>query len=135
MYSTRSCFRPSYLVDTIRRSFQESLPPPPKKGYTATECTLSAFAMFHLKYPSLLKFDEACRDEDKILNIKSLYDLTGVPCDTTMRERLDKIDIGPVKQAIHDIIGVFQRSQALQVWGFMGTKRWDRVLFLAVNSL
>lgn len=124
MYETRSCFRPTYLINTIRASFQKSLGPtkPSQKTYTQTDCVLSAFAMFHLKYPSLLQFDNACREKDQIQNIKSLYGLEGVPRDTTMRERLDPMDIEPVNQAIHDLIGVVQRSQSLQEWDFLGTK-------------
>jgi len=122
MHTPRPCFRPTYLVNTIRTSLQKTLPASPGKRYSSLDCVLSAFAMFHLKYPSLLQFDEACRDKDKIQNIKSMYGIAQVPCDTTMRERLDELEIFPLAQAIHDLIGLVQRSQSLQDWDFMGTK-------------
>ena len=114
-------------MNTIRSSIQASLAAggkklPTKEGHTQTDCVLSAFAMFHLKYPSLLQFDNACRDDDKKTNIKALYGVSTVPCDTTMRERLDPLSIDPINKAIHDVIGVLQRSQSLQDWDFLGTK-------------
>ena len=123
MYTSRTCFRPTHLVNTLRASFQRSLPGNPgRQNYTQVDCILSAFALFHLKYPSLLQFDDARRDEDKCQNIKSLYGLDQVPCDTTMRERLDVLGVAPINQAIHDLIGVMQRSQSLAEWDFLGTK-------------
>ncbi len=123
MYTTRSCFRPTYLVKTIQHSFQKSFSEPvSKKGFSLIDCLLSAFAMFHLKYPSLLQFDEACRDEGKLQNIKSLYGVSAVPCDTTMRERLDPLFPQTMNEAIHAVIGMMQRSQSLQEWDYLKTK-------------
>ena len=54
---------------------------------------MSAFAMFSLKYSSLLKFDIDSRGGDQTLvhNLKNIYGIQRVPSDTTMRERLDPI--------------------------------------------
>ena len=120
MHTTRPCFRPTHLVNTIGSSLKEPLQS--KKKISTKDCALSAFAMFHLKYPSLLQFDKACRDQDKLQNIKSMYGVKDVPCDTTMRERLDNLTIDPIQKAMHDLIGQIQRSQALQQWDFMETK-------------
>ena len=123
MYGTRSCFRPTHLVKVIHSSLQASLPKPGNPTtYSQEDCILSAFAMFHLKYPSLLQFQEGCRDVDRMNNIQCLYKVGGVPSDTTMRERLDPLEIAPVNEAIHDLIGVLQRSQSLQAWDFLGKK-------------
>ena len=123
MYTTRPCFRPSQLVQTIRSSFTKTLPSTSlRKTFSNSDCLMSAFAMFHLKYPSLLQFDENTSDPDKLNNIKAMYGVSNVPCDTTMRERIDVLTIEPVQQAIHDLIGVIQRSQSLQDWDFMATK-------------
>ena len=43
---------------------------------TTTDCLLSAFAMFNLKLPSLLKFDEKFRDKENTTeaeNLKNFY--------------------------------------------------------------
>ena len=47
---------------------------------------MSAFAMFSLKDPSLLAFDKR-RNIDQ--NLKNIYNINDVPCDTQMREILD----------------------------------------------
>lgn len=138
MYATRTCFRPTHLINTIRTSIQQSLPEQSSnKTYATTDCVLSAFAMFHLKYPSLLQFDEARRNQHKIRNIKAIYGLDRVPCDTTMRERLDVLTIEPITKAIHDLIGVIQRSQSLQHMDFLGTKLvgLDGTGFFASNEV
>jgi hypothetical protein len=109
-------------MNLIRSAFRRTLPPDEntRNTFTTHDCLLSAFAMFHLKYPSLLQFDHDCRDADKMNNIRSLYGVKNVPCDTRMRERLDPIDLQPIHTAIHDVIGMLQCSQSLQEWNFLG---------------
>ena len=48
---------------------------------------MSAFAMFSLKAPSLLAFDKE-RAEG---NLHTIYGIERVPCDTHMREILDRV--------------------------------------------
>jgi hypothetical protein len=53
---------------------------------------MSGLAVFGLKYPSLLKFDEH-RSEVRIrANLKSLYGVEQAPCDTQLRTVLDRIN-------------------------------------------
>ena len=53
---------------------------------------MSGLAVFSLKYPSLLKFDEQ-RNEARIrANLKALYGVQQAPCDTQMRSVLDRVD-------------------------------------------
>ncbi len=53
---------------------------------------MSGLAVFSLKFPSLLKFDEQ-RSEARIrANLKSLYGVEKAPCDTQLRERLDRVN-------------------------------------------
>ena len=49
------------------------------------DALMSAFAMFSLKSPSLLAFDEE-RTEG---NLQTIYGIERAPCDTHMRESLD----------------------------------------------
>lgn len=122
MFETRPCFKPTYLLNKLKESFEKSLGQASCRAtYSQKDCILSAFAMFHLKYPSLLQFEKAWRGGN-IGNIKSLYGVENVPCDTTMRERLDNLEIAPLNQAICNLIGVVQRSQSLAEWNFMGGK-------------
>lgn len=54
------------------------------------DAIMSGLAVMHLKYPSLLQFDRDCvKKPNKLHNMKSLYGVTQVPCDTYLREMLD----------------------------------------------
>jgi len=64
---------------------------------------MSAFAMFSLKAPSLLSFDKQ-RAEG---NLKTIYGIDRVPCDTRMRERLDPVAPESLR---HSFKLVFRRS-------------------------
>ena len=57
-----------------------------------SDALMSAFAMFSLKSPSLLAFDEE-RHEG---NLQRVYGIEQVPCDSRMREILDPVDPEPV---------------------------------------
>ena len=56
------------------------------------DALMSAFAMFSLKIPSLLKFDERRKDDTECQNLKNIYGIENVPCDSRMREICDEID-------------------------------------------
>lgn len=74
------------------------------KTYSLSDTLKSAFAMFSLKSPSLLSFQEQTRVERR--NLKQIYRIGKVPGDTQMREILDRI--GP--DSIRDIFPViFER--------------------------
>ena len=49
---------------------------------------MSAFAMFSLKAPSLLAFDKRRQTDD---NLRTVYGIEQVPCDTQMRTTLDQV--------------------------------------------
>lgn len=53
---------------------------------------LSGLAIFSLKYPSLLQYDEDRSNPIRRYNLKSLFHIDEIPSDTTMRERLDEPD-------------------------------------------
>ena len=81
------------LLNQARRAF-ENIPDPRRYGqqYSLTDVLMSGLAVFSLKYPSLLKFDEH-RNEARIrANLKSLYGVEQAPCDTQMRSVLDRVD-------------------------------------------
>jgi hypothetical protein len=70
---------------------------------------MSAFAMFSLKDSSLLQLDER-RAQDK--NLKQIYELENIPCDTQMRTILDPVaseEIKPSFKAIFEEVkeGIF----------------------------
>jgi hypothetical protein len=54
------------------------------------DALMSGFAMFSLKDPSLLAFDE--RRQKGPHNLMTLYGIGKIPCDTAMREILDGVN-------------------------------------------
>jgi hypothetical protein len=51
---------------------------------------MSGLAIFGLKYPSLLQFDQDRNVDLTPSNLKSLYSIKHAPSDIYLRERLDK---------------------------------------------
>lgn len=61
--------------------------------YTLSDILMSGLALFVLKFPSLLKFEKWCNQNNssKRLNLKNIFGIKNTPSDTRMREVLDKI--------------------------------------------
>jgi len=76
---------------------------------------MSGLAMFGLKYPSLLKFDEAYQDEARIRhNLRTLYGVERAPCDTQLRTILDPVVPGELHGAFRAVHRQLQRQRALK---------------------
>ena len=80
----------------------------PIRGLNQTDCLMSGLAVFGMKYPSLLKFDEAARYNEAVLsNLATLYGVGRVPSDTAMRERLDEVDPRAIAALFHEAVPDF----------------------------
>lgn len=86
---------------------------------TLPDCLMSAFAMFNLKSPSLLAFDNDSRKEPLCTNLKTLYGIREVPCDTYMREILDEVDPREIRPAFTTIFSQLQRAKLLEGYRFI----------------
>ena len=75
------------------------------------DALMSGFAMFSLKDPSLLAFDER-REVDQ--NLSNIYLIDKVPCDTQMRKILDPIDPEELRSAYKGPFRQLQRGKALE---------------------
>lgn len=75
---------------------------------------MSNFAVFSLKYPSLLLFQENLKDPVRAHNLQTLYGISNVPSDTYMRERLDELDPELIKPAFKRIFAQAQRGKDLE---------------------
>ena len=78
---------------------------------------MSSFAMFSLKDPSLLKFDERRQQTDG--NLERIYHINRVPCDTYMREVLDEVDPADVSPLFKSVFRQLQRGKVLEPMVFM----------------
>ena len=78
------------------------------------DALMSAFAMFCLKDPSLLAFDERRSDR----NLKALFGIGQIPSDTQMREILDPLDPEHLRPLFGDVFRQLQRGKALEPFEF-----------------
>lgn len=79
------------------------------------DALMSGFAMFSLKDPSLLAFEERRNDQ----NIKNVYHITNIPSDTQMREILDRVDPDTIAPLFADLFRKFQRGKLLEKYVFL----------------
>jgi hypothetical protein len=82
--------------------------------YSLVDAFMSAFAMFSLKDPSLLAFQERRNDR----NMKALYRIGNVPGDTQMRELLDPTAPDALRPLFNDVLRPLQRGKALEPFVF-----------------
>jgi hypothetical protein len=79
------------------------------------DALMSAFAMFSLKSPSLLAFD----DEHKEGNLQQVHGIGQVPCDTRMRDILDPVEPASLRPLFKSVFGAVQRGKALEEMVFI----------------
>jgi hypothetical protein len=100
-----------------------------KSKISIVDCLMSALAVFGLKFPSLLQFDEE-REETVIRhNLKTLYGVDIAPSDTYMRERLDQIDPRSIRPAFTTVFSLLQRGKVLEDYKIL-----DKYLLVACDG-
>ncbi len=82
--------------------------------HSLPDCLMAAFAMFSLKEPSLLAFEDRRQDQSLI----NLYRIKSVPCDTQQRTILDEVDLKQLNECFADIFFELQRAGALKSFVF-----------------
>jgi hypothetical protein len=90
-----------------------------RSGITLSDCVMSGLAIFGLKYPSLLQFDQAKADELIAHNLKTLYQVEQIPSDTFLRERLDKVEPIYLRKAFKKVFSLLQRGKALEQFSYI----------------
>ena len=80
------------------------------------DALMSAFAMFSLKDPSLLAFDQ--RRQDPNDNFRTIYGLERIPSDTQMRTILDPVEPQQLRPFFRDIFHRLQRGKVLENYVF-----------------
>lgn len=73
---------------------------------------MAAFAMFSLKDPSLLAFDNRRHDPND--NFRTIYGIDRVPCDSQMRDILDPVEPAHLRPMFRDVFRCLQRGKALE---------------------
>jgi hypothetical protein len=79
---------------------------------------MAGFAMFSLKDPSLLAFDE--RRHDNSENLRNIYRIESIASDTSMRDILDLVNPDALREVFTDCIRPLQRGKIFEKMLFMG---------------
>lgn len=108
------------LYSLVRQSFALARTPA-KARFDSADVLMSALAMFSLKFPSLLQFDNFSHDDEQHTraNLQSLFGVQCAPSDTQLRDRLDLIDPDVIRHALHAIWQKLQRGKALEAYKFL----------------
>ena len=83
------------------------------------DCLMSGLALFGLKHPSLLQFDQKRHDPIVSHNLKQLYQVDRAPCDTYLRERLDPIEPAQLRKAFTTLFSTLQRGKVFESYAFL----------------
>jgi hypothetical protein len=101
------------LIQTIRTDFRKIVDHRADNiKIPLDDALMSAFALFHLKEPSLLAFDERRREEPE--NLRTVYGLTNIPCDSQMRAILDGVELAFLRAAFRSVFRHLQRGKKLE---------------------
>jgi hypothetical protein len=101
------------LIRSVRASFEEV--GETRKGnatISMEDALMSSYAMFSLKDPSMLAFERRRRAQEH--NLKTVYKLKAIPCDTQMRTILDPLPPDELRPAHNTILNALQRGKALE---------------------
>lgn len=102
------------LLNIIKRSFSLIKDPRARCEISLSDCLMSGLAIFGLKYPSLLQFDQASKTTPVLSNLKKLYGIQQVPSDTYLRERLDDIAPEQLRKTFTRLFAALQRGKGLE---------------------
>src|ERR1700756_1794566 len=96
------------LLGTLRERF-DTIPDTRSGDCTISlpDALMSGFALFALKEPSLLAFQERIKDS----NLRTIYGIQHVPSDTQLRVILDPVDPESLRPCFQDIFRELQRGK------------------------
>lgn len=86
-------------------------------SHTLADTLMAGFAVFSLKDPSLLAFDE--RRISELHNLTTIYGMGSIPCDTSLREILDPVDPDDLRPLFKDAFRQLQRGKLLEKLVFL----------------
>lgn len=97
---------------------------------------MAGFAMFSLKAPSLLAFDEQRKEPE---NLHTIYGIEEIPCDTQMMTILDGVEGESLRPVYKDMFRELQRGKGLEPYRIMGMyyllTGWDGIFLIQTNTL
>jgi hypothetical protein len=118
-YAFRRYLSAPGLIKEVRACFERIEDNGNGKVFSLSDCLMSGFAVFSLKYPSLLQFDQGREDDLVRANLKSLYGIDRAPSDTYLRERLDNVSPELLRRSFRRILHLLQRGKGLEGFEYL----------------
>jgi len=87
-----------------------------QKRIDLKDILMSALAMFSLKCPSLLDFEKRTRQEKT--NLRAVFDIQRIPCDTQMRTVLDKVPDSEVRSVLVESAHRFKNAGGFRAYTY-----------------
>jgi hypothetical protein len=118
--SARKSLCADTLISIVHQQFQKISDPrklPKTASISFTDVLMSGLAIFGLKFPSLLQYDQNRKTLDE--NLKKLYHINQPPSDTYLRERLDELDPILIRPVFKAIFAKAQRGKCLERFEFL----------------
>lgn len=107
------------LVAVLRECFQKVKDPRSGAAIIALDDFLmSSYAIFSLKYPSLLRFDRQSK-ESTGHNIKALFDIEHLPSDTHLRDVMDEVNPKHLRKIFTSLFSELQKTKVLSNYEFI----------------
>ena len=123
MTSPRQHLSASGLLSTIRQRFNSIRDRRTgSPSISLPDALMSGLAVFGLKCPSLLQFDQQRRDPLVESNLRTLYGVAHVPCDTQLRALLDGVDPLDLRPAFKAVFAQAQRGKVLEDYVFFNRR-------------
>jgi hypothetical protein len=108
------------LISGVRKSFAEIKDWRRKPSIPLADVMMSGYAIFSLKYPSLLAFDKSYRlEEPGRGNLRSLFGIEHIPSDTYLREVVDEIDPDRFRTVFKHLFSAVQRGKVLKDYEYL----------------
>lgn len=122
MHNLRKNLSPKSLYTAIRNVF-EKIKDNSKRSESnrikLVDSLMSGLAVFSLKFPSLLQFEENKSTQKTKKNLFTLFGIKEAASDTHMRRQLDEVDILTLRPAFKKIFSFLQRGKALEQYQYL----------------
>ena len=114
------------MLAEARRCFERVEDRVPGRGLNLADCLMSGLAVFSLKHPSLLRFEQDARglgdgsDGTRRENLRTLFGIERAPSDVRLRERLDELDPAELRRPFKRLFGLAQRGGVPKDFEWLG---------------
>lgn len=109
------------IISQIKKAISKIPDPCLKRrsSITLQGCLMSCFAIFNLKFKSLLQFQEDMRSTIISENLRKLFGIEQAPSDTYLREVLDDVEPESLRPAFKAAFSQLERTKILERFSYL----------------